>query len=85
MFLFLPVGTPPVGTGPYHKGGELLKTPNLTTPQGYNTWSPPGGGIELEGASKFTVTWPQYLLSVFGPKRSKQLCSLFCGTYIGFY
>jgi len=47
-------GMPPVGTGPYHKGGELLKPPNLTTPQGYNAWSPPGGGIELEGASKFT-------------------------------
>jgi len=49
-------GTPLVGTGPYYKGGELLKPPNLTTPQGYNAWSPPGGGIELEEASKFTYT-----------------------------
>jgi len=40
-------GMPPVGTGPYHKGGELIKPPNLTTPQGYNAWSPPGSGIEL--------------------------------------
>jgi len=37
-------GTPLVGTGPYYKGGELLKTPNLTTPQGYNDWSPLGVG-----------------------------------------
>jgi len=42
-------GTPPVGTGPYHKGGELLEPPNLTTPQRYNAWSPSGGRIELEG------------------------------------
>jgi len=48
-------GTPLVGTGPYNKGGELLKPPILTTPQGYNAWSPPGGGIELEGVSKFTI------------------------------
>jgi len=47
-------GTPPVGTGPYHKGGELLEPPNLTTPQRYNAWSPTGGGIELEGARKST-------------------------------
>jgi len=47
-------GTPLVGTGPYNKRGELLKPPNFTTPQGYNAWSPPGGGIELEVASKFT-------------------------------
>jgi len=48
-------GTPPVGTGPYHKGGELLEPPNFTTPQRYKAWSPPGGGIELEGARKSTI------------------------------
>jgi len=52
-------GTPLVETGPYHKGGELLKPPSLTTPQGYNAWSPPGGGIELKGASKFTIPHTQ--------------------------
>jgi len=61
-------GTPPVGTGPYHKGGELLKPPNLTTPPGYNVWSPPGGGIELEGASKFT-----YLSEIYCKKETNIL------------
>jgi len=37
-------GTPLVATGPYHKGGELLKPLNLTTPQGYNAWFHPWGG-----------------------------------------
>jgi len=47
-------GTLPVGTGPYHKRGELLEHPILTTPQRYIPL-PPGSGIELEGARKSTV------------------------------
>jgi len=50
-------GTPLIKTGSYNKGSELLKPPNLTTPQGYTAWSPPGGGIELKG--RVSLHWCQ--------------------------
>jgi len=47
-------GMPLVETGPRSKGGKFLAPPLLTTPRRYNTRSPPGGGIELEGEENAT-------------------------------
>jgi len=48
-------GMPPVETGPRHKGGKFLAPSLLTTPRRSNAWSPPGGGIELEGEENATL------------------------------